>query len=184
MKSEQESAKQAIFDFLAEKKIPYRAFSHEKTDLLSEKLEHDAAAGVFGATHCKNLVLANRQKTRFYLLTMAFGKRFRTGPVSRGMGSGRLNFAEDEILSRYLRTTPGMVSPLELIFDEERVLNFFLDEDLKSAERLCFHPSDDTVTVVIEREDFFNRLLPAMGITPQFVTIPSEERESEEQNER
>ena len=180
MNSEQEQAKKAIFDFLDQNQIPYRAFSHEKTDLPEEKLAHDAEAGIFGATHCKNLVLANRQKTKFYLLTMALGKRFRTGPVSRAMGSGRLNFAEDEILSRYLRTTPGMVSPLELIFDEDRVLNFFLDEDLKTADRLCFHPTDDTCTVVIEREDFYGRLLPAMGITAQFVNIPTEERESEE----
>ncbi len=169
--------KEAIFAFLEEKKIPYRAFSHPKTDTLPEKLQNDAKAGIENATHCKNLVLANRQKTRFYLLTMPFEKRFRTGPVSRQMASGRLSFAQEGILDGILHTRSGSVSPLELIFDEEKVISFSVDRDLLEAERICFHPSDETVTVVLERDDFFHLFLPAISITPNFVTIEPNESE-------
>ncbi len=172
-----QQSKEEILRFLDERGIPYRAFSHPKTDTLPEKIQNDAAAGIFRATHCKNLVLANRQKTRFFLLTMSFEKRFRTGPTSRQMGSGRLNFAEDEILETLLHTRSGCVSPLELIFDREKKLSFFLDRDLLQAERICFHPSDDTTTLVFEREDFFEKYLPAIGVTPGFVDLGGEEGE-------
>jgi Ala-tRNA(Pro) deacylase len=170
--------KEAIFAFLDEKNIPYRAFSHPKTDTLPEKLENDRAAGVENALHCKNLVLANRQKTKFYLLTMPFGKRFRTGPVSRQMATGRLSFAEDEILREILHTRSGSVSPLELIFDEDRVIAFSADRELLEAERICFHPSDETCTVVLEKEDFFGLFLPAIGVEANFVTIEKEDTEA------
>jgi len=165
-------AKEEILRFLEKSGVRCRIFSHEIANDLDTKRKNDAANGVYGATHCKNLVLANRKKTRFFLLTMPFEKRFFTGPTSRQMGSGRLNFAEDEVLSRLLHTTPGKVSPLELIFDEGKILSFFMDEDLKSAESLCFHPADDTCTVVIPREEFFEKLLPTMEVTPNFVSIP------------
>jgi Ala-tRNA(Pro) deacylase len=171
--------KEMIFAFLEEKGIPYRSFSHPKTDTLPEKLCNDRAAGIENATHCKNLVLANRQKTKFYLLTMPFGKRFRTGPVSRQMASGRLSFAEDGILSGILHTRSGSVSPLELIFDEKKEIAFSLDRDLLGAERICFHPSDETCTVVLENKDFFRGFLPALGITPNIVNLEITEEAEE-----
>lgn len=169
--------KEKILAFLDEKGIAYTAFSHPVTDDLPGKLENDAKAGVYGATHCKNLVLANRQKTKFYLLTMPFGTRFRTGPVSRQMASGRLSFAENRILEGILHTHSGMVSPLELIFDEEKQIAFSMDRELKNAEKICFHPSDDTVTVVLENKEFFEKFLPAAGIAVNFVNIELIEEE-------
>ncbi len=169
--------KEKIFKFLDEKGIRYTAFSHPVTDDLPTKLQNDAKAGVFGATHCKNLVLANRQKTRFYLLTMPFGKRFRTGPVSRQMASGRLSFAENSVLEGILKTSSGMVSPLELIFDENKEIAFSMDRELKNAEKICFHPSDDTCTVVLENREFFEKFLPAAGIEVNFVNIELVEEE-------
>lgn len=162
---------ETIFAFLDERGIPYRAFSHERTDILAEKLRHDAEAGVVGATHCKNLLLANRQKTRLFLLTMGFEKRFRTGPVSRQMGSGRLNFAEEEVLARVLHTTPGTVSPLELIFAGDELVEYSMDRELLDAQYLCFHPGVDTTTVVFETKVFLEQVLPALGVAPRFVDM-------------
>lgn len=160
-----------IFSFLDEKAIPYRAFSHEVTDDLTEKLAHDAENGVFGATHCKNLFLANRSETRFFLLTVPYGEVFRTGPDSRAMGSGRLNFGTKEKLWDFLRVVPGMVSPLELIFDTERKVEFHLDSRLLHAESLCFHPANDAKTVVMETEVFTEKFLPLLGRTASPVQL-------------
>ncbi len=162
---------ETIFSYLRENGIPYRSYSHPKTDTLPEKLENDRRAGVENALHCKNLVLCNRQKTHFYLLTMGFTKRFSTGPVSRQMASSRLSFAPDSFLEECLMTHSGAVSPLELIFDREKKIAFFADEDLKKADRITFHPADEEITVVLEREDFFSRFLPSLGIEAGFVSI-------------
>ena len=105
---------------------------------------------------------------------MPFGKRFRTGPVSRQMTTSRLSFAQDEILKEILHTNSGMVSPLELIFDREKVISFFMDRELLTAEKICFHPSDDTCTVVMENRDFFDRFLKEADIKVGFVEVDSE----------
>lgn len=162
---------ETILRFLEDTGVPYRSFSHEKTDVLAEKIRHDEAAGIFGAAHCKNLLLANRQKTRLFLLTMGFEKRFRTGPVSRQMGSGRLNFAEEAEMARVLHTVPGMVSPLELLFDKGREVAYSMDKSLLEERLLCFHPGIDTTTVVFRTEDFINGVLPALGVSPTFVDM-------------
>ena len=42
---------------------------------------------------------------------------------------------------------------------------------LKDAAFLCFHPGIDTTTVVFETEDFLERVLPALGVVPNFVDM-------------
>lgn len=171
----QKEVTEAIFRFLEENKVPYRSFSHPKTDTLPEKLENDRRAGVENALHCKNLVLCNRQETRFFLLTMGFTQHFRTGPVSRQMASSRLSFAPDSFLEEVLYTHSGAVSPLELIFDTEKKITFFASTELQKAERITFHPADETITVVLEREDFFRLFLGKLGREAGFVTIEETE---------
>ena len=171
----QKEVTQAIFAFLDGEGIPYRSFSHPKTDTLPEKLENDRAAGVENALHCKNLVLCNRQQTQYYLLTMGFTERFRTGPVSRQMASSRLSFAPDSFLEEVLCTHSGAVSPLELIFDTDKKITFFASRALLEAQRITFHPADETITVVLERDDFFGAFLPRLGREAGFVTIEETE---------
>lgn len=162
-------AKKYIIDYLAKLEVPYFSFDHPKTDTLPEKLENDRKAGISDAMHCKNLFLANRSESKFYLLTIPFTKKFRTGADSRKMGSGRLNFASEEKLMQFLHTVPGMVSPLELCFDEKKEIIFAVDSDLLEAERICFHPADDTTTFVFERDDFFEGFLKKSGIDHKVI---------------
>lgn len=170
-------ATETILSWLDAHKIPYRAYAHEKTDDLEEKQKNDRENGCAGAVHCKNLVLVNRANTKVYLLSMAYGKRFRTGPVSRAMGSGRLNFAGAEVLQSLLCAESGMVSPLELIFDKGLTIRFFMDRDLENAAAFAFHPASESMTVVLSRDDFFDKFLPALGRAPAFVTFPDNEEE-------
>ena len=70
-----------------------------------------ALAGMWGAAHFKNLFLANRAGTAFYLVLIRADKKFHTGAVSRQLGVERLSFGTPEQLEELLGLQPGAVDP-------------------------------------------------------------------------
>jgi Ala-tRNA(Pro) deacylase len=52
----------------------------------------------------------------------------------------------------------GSVSIFGLIHDQEDHVYVFLDENLKKARRLSFHPNDNTASLVISIDDFMKFL--------------------------
>ena len=54
----------------------------------------------------------------------------------------------------HLRVTPGSVSPFGLIHDAARHVRVVLDRDLKSADRISFHPNINTATLVMALRRF------------------------------
>ena len=74
-----------------------------------------------------------------------------------------------KVLTSKMRVYPGAVSPLGLIFDEEKKVRLLIDEQLLTADRLAFHPCDNTATVAMRGCDFFEKFLTAIG--REFVTV-------------
>ena len=166
-----EASTQEILDYLDQNAIPHIRFSHPVVFTTEEKLLNDANAGVIGATHCKNLLLCNRQGTVFYLLILPFEKTFRTAEVSKQLGVSRLSFAGEDRLKALLSTHAGAVSPLGLLYDREKALTLVIDSALKDKEKLCFHPNEESITCIFERDVFYNTLLPRLGYTPIFIKV-------------
>ena len=95
---------------------------------------------------------------------------------------GKLSFASAERMERCLGLLPGSVSPLGLIHDpyteelsKEHFPNghrvkLFLDSDLKSAERISFHPCDNTGSVVLSNEGFM-RFLEIWGGEYEWIDV-------------
>lgn len=122
------------------------------------------------ATHCKNLFLRNQKGDRHYLVVLKHSKKANLRAVADQIGDGKLSFASPERLMKYLGLTPGSVSPFGLIHDRDRAVRVVLDRDLKSAERLSFHPNVNTVTFVVAAADF-ERFLQESGNRLQYVAI-------------
>ncbi|HEX7139598.1 MAG TPA: prolyl-tRNA synthetase associated domain-containing protein [Vicinamibacterales bacterium] len=122
------------------------------------------------ATHCKNLFLRNQKGDRHYLVVLRHSKKADLRAVADQIGDGKLSFASPERLMKYLNLTPGSVSPFGLIHDVDHVVRVVLDRDLKSAERVSFHPNINTVTFVVAASDFA-RFLQASGNRVQYVAI-------------
>ena len=99
-----------------------------------------------GARICKNLFLCNRQQTDFYLLMMPGDKPFKTKDLSPLLGCSRLSFAGPEHMERLLRTIPGSVSALELMFDTQAQVRLVIDRDLLKDRYLSGHPGISTST--------------------------------------
>jgi Ala-tRNA(Pro) deacylase len=122
------------------------------------------------AMHCKNLFLRNQKGTRHHLVVLEYSKRADLKSVAEQIGDGKLSFASADRLMTHLGLTPGSVSPFGLINDADHGVRVALDQDVKSAERISFHPNINTATLVISLADFL-RFLSVCGNPVQFVRI-------------
>jgi len=121
------------------------------------------AQRALGAVVPKNLFLTPRNMSAFYLCLMSPEAEFRTADISKEIGSSRLSFAPADQLMRLMRTAPGAISPLGLLFDEGCEVRLIADKRLQSERRLAFHPCVNTATVAIDLNDFINTFLPFTG---------------------
>ena len=129
---------------------------------------------VLGARICKNLLLTNRQQTRFYLLLMPGDKPFKTKYLSAQLGCSRLSFGSEEQLVEYIGTTHGSASVLGLLNDKSNAVHLIADIDLKSSTWFACHPCRNTSTLRFSFSDLTAKILPALGYAITWVELPAE----------
>ncbi len=158
-----------VYDLLDGLGIEYDRVDHEPamTMELCQGIE-----AVLGAKICKNLLLCNRQCTRFYLLLIPGEKNFRTSVLSKEIGSSRLSFASGEYMEKFLDITPGSLSILGLMNEKEGAVQLLIDGDVLKEEYLGCHPCINTSSLRIKMADVTEKLIPALGHAPQIVTLP------------
>ena len=152
---------------LSELGIAFERHEHPPVPTVEEAERYWAG---IDATHCKNLFLRNQKGDRHYLVVLKHSKKADLRAVADQIGDGKLSFASPERLMKHLGLTPGSVSPFGLIHDRDHAVRVVLDRDLKSAERLSFHPNINTVTFVVGAADFA-RFLQEAGNRVQYVAI-------------
>ena len=165
------SSPQAIYSLLQQWGIPYDSMEHPEAGTMEDC---KAIGRQLGAPFCKNLFLANRQQTQFFLLLIGEDKKFRTAEVSKKIGRSRLSFGNEEKLYQLLGVRPGSISPLGLVFDEGHEVHLLIDEDVAKLPRFCVHPCRNTESLVLSTQDFLQVFLKKTGHTPQFLTITGE----------
>lgn len=158
----------ACYALLERLGIAYARIDHDEADTIEVCHEIDR---LLGAMICKNLFLCNAQKTTFYLLMMPGDKPFRTKALSHQIGSSRLSFAPPEHMLRCLDITPGSVSVLGLMNDRAHEVRLLIDREIAEAEYVGCHPCVNTSSLRIRVDDLLERLLPALGYAPTFVTL-------------
>ena len=160
------------YDFLDRLGVEYTRVDHEHTDTMEACKGVDEVLDIF---ICKNLFLCNRQKTKFYLLIMPGDKPFKTKELSAQINSSRLSFAGPEHMEEFLDITPGSVSVLGLMNDKEGKVKLLVDRDLLEPEYFGCHPCVNTSSLKIATKDLFEKIIPAMGHEPAFVTLVGQE---------
>ncbi len=158
------------YDLLDSLEIAYQRIDHEETNTMEACAAVDTA---LNATICKNLLLCNRQCTSFYLLMIPGAKSFKTSVFSKLIGSSRLSFAAPEYMERFLDITPGSLSVLGLMNDRENNVHLVIDEDILKGAFFGCHPCINTSSLRISTKDLMEKILPAMGHAPIFVTLPN-----------
>lgn len=106
------------------------------------------------ATHCKNLFVRNKKGNAHYLVIAGHAKTIDMKRLTAALSEDRLSFASPERLVTYLGLTPGAVSPFGLLHDEAHRVTVALDEDLRRADRIAFHPNVNTATLALSFADF------------------------------
>ena len=162
---------QRCYALLDELQVSFDRVDHPAAD----DMEACAAVGqVLGAPLCKNLFLCNRQKTKFYLLSMPGDKPFKTKELSGQLGIARLSFAGPDEMARLLDVRPGSVSVLGLAQDTENAVQLLLDADLKGEPWFGCHPCQNTSSLRITTDALLETVLPALHHQPIFVTLTGE----------
>jgi Ala-tRNA(Pro) deacylase len=133
------------------------------------------AQRALGAIVPKNLFLTPRNMSAFYLCLMSPDGDFKTADISKKIGSPRLSFAPEDQLMRLMRTAPGAVSPLGLLFDGGCEVRLIADKRLRGEGRLAFHPCVNTATVAISMDDLIGKFLPFTGHSLAWVDAHAEQ---------
>ena len=166
-----------VLAYLKEHGIPFSNYNHPEGKTIEEAKRWWKDDG---SMHCKNLFFRNHKGNRHYLVCFDcehdldihdLEHRLKESLQSQGLPScGKLSFASPERMMRYLGLEPGSVSPFGLINDENHEVYLFLDENIKNAPTLSFHPNDCRGTVVIRNEDF-QRYLEAVGNELEYIKL-------------
>lgn len=119
---------------------------------------------------CKNIFVRNHKGNRHYLIILEHLRQVNMHDLEKHLKQGKLSFASDQRLMKYLGVEPGSVSPFGLINDTEHHVHLFIDEDLKRFDTLLFHPNINTASLIISKEDFI-RFLQVSGNSYQFIKL-------------
>lgn len=139
----------------------------EELGIVYEYVEHPPAPTVaiakqywagYEAQHCKNLFFRNHKGNRHYLVILDCDRDMNIRDIEQQLHQGKLSFASEARLMRYLGVLPGSVTPLGLINDKEKHVSLFIDDTLQHAERLTFHPGVNTASLIIKQDDFIKFL--------------------------
>lgn len=155
---------EALLVWLAEHDIPFSLLRHAPVFSVreSEGIEAQLPGG-----HSKNLFLSDGRGR--IVLVSAWAHNI--VPVNRlhpVLGSRRLSFGKPELLRECLGVEPGSVTPLALMADEARLVEFVLDRTLLDYERIYFHPLRNDVTIGLRPADFL-RILALLDREPLIV---------------
>jgi len=124
----------------------------------------------YNSGRCKNIFFRNHKGNRHYLVILEHLRQLDIHDLEKRLRQGKLTFASDQRLKKYLGLEPGSVSPFGLINDNERSVHLFIDEKLREFDRLAFHPNVNTATLVISKPDFL-RFLDHTGNTYEFIKL-------------
>jgi Ala-tRNA(Pro) deacylase len=146
-----------VYDLLEKLEIPFIRLDHEITATIDSCL---AVEEMLQIEICKNLFLCNSTKSQFYLFMLPGNKKLKTSDLSKQIGSSRLSFAPAEYMEEFLNLTPGSVSILGLMNDNQSKVKLLIDRDVLNQEYVGCHPCVNTSSLKLKVSDLLDKFLP------------------------
>ncbi len=156
-----------VFNFLNKCEIAFEWYEHAPAPTIED------ARKVWrgdGSKHCKNIFLRNHKGNRHYLVVFDCEQNLAIRDLEQLLRQGKLSFASQQRMEKYLALQPGSVSPFGLINDHDNHVHLFLDETLQDYPSLSFHPNDSSATVVISQEAF-KKYLEIIGNSHEYLKL-------------
>ena len=141
---------EAVYRALDALGIQYDKYEHPPVFTGEEAAEH---WGPIPATPVKNLFLRNKKGNRHYLVILEISKQVDLRHLVKVIGDDRFSFGSPDRLMATLGVTPGSVSPFGLLHEGSQDVRVIVDQALRSADRLIFHPNLNTASVTISVHD-------------------------------
>ena len=110
------------------------------------------------AQHYKNLFFRNHKGNKHFLVILNCDQEMDIHFIEKLLKQGKLSFASEERLQKWLGVSPGSVTPFGLINAPGHHVHLFIDETLLKAEKLSFHPCQNTASLIIQQSDFIKFL--------------------------
>ena len=156
-----------LYDLLEKLSIEFEYHEHPPVATIEDAKIHwkDLNSG-----RCKNIFFRNHKGNRHYLVILEHLRQLNIRDLEKRLKQGKLTFASDQRLKKYLGVEPGSVSPFGLINDESLHVHVFIDEKLSEFDRLSFHPNINTASLVISKADFL-KFLNYLGNTYEFIKL-------------
>lgn len=156
-----------LYEILDQLSIPYEYHEHPPLATIEDAKIHWQN---YNSGRCKNIFLRNHKGDRHYLVILEHLATLNMKDLEKRLRQGKLTFASDQRLMKYLGIEPGSVSPFGLINDDEKHVHLFIDEKLKDFDRLTFHPNINTASLTISRDDLI-RFLAHTGNSFEFIRL-------------
>ena len=157
--------KEETYAYLTAHGIDYEVTEHpavyNMAELAAIQLPHPEA-------DAKNLCIRDDKKLHYYMITVQGDKRVDLKQFRKQHGLRSLSFASADDLMSIMGLIPGAVTPLGLLNDQEKRVEFYLDDAF--SELIAVHPNDNTATVWMKTTDLI-RILTEHGNKVHVVAI-------------
>lgn len=158
---------QQVYDCLRSMGISFDYYEHPEAPTI------EIAAQFYrgeGTTLCKNLFFRNHKGNKHYLVIMDSRHEMDIHSIEKILHQGKLSFASPERMIKYLGVRPGSVSLFNLVNDVNHEVILFVDESLKQATKVSFHPNDNHASLVIGVDDML-KFIHTIGNTYEFLKL-------------
>ena len=159
--------REKVLGILNKLEISYDIYKHPPVPTVEEALPY---WNEIDATHCKNLFFRNHKGNRHYLVVLRHTQQLMIRDLEQRLKQGKISFASPQRMDRYLGLSAGSVSAFGVLNDVENHVYLFLDAELKTTDRISFHPNENSSTVVVSMASFI-KFLKWSGNSYQFLTL-------------
>ncbi|PLX04782.1 MAG: prolyl-tRNA editing protein [Marinilabiliales bacterium] len=158
---------QLLYSVLEELNIEYKYQEHPEAPTADDAIQYWSE---LNSTHCKNIFFRNHKGNRHYLVVLKAERMLNIKDLEQRLKQGKLSFASEKRLDKYLGLKPGSVSVFGLVHDKDSHVYIFFDKALENAEYLTFHPNVNNAAIVISRNDMI-RFLNYTGNAYEFINM-------------
>lgn len=159
--------KEETYRYLTDHHVEYEITEHgavfNMADLETVNLPYPEA-------DAKNLFVRDDKRRDYYLITVKGDKRVNLKAFRRKHDLRPLTFCSAEELMDIMKLYPGAVTPLGLLNDEERKVEFYLDEAFDTG-LIGVHPNDNTATIWMHTADLVRIICEHGNIVKKFDLV-------------
>lgn len=158
---------QQVYDYLSKLGIQFDYYEHPEAPTIEIASQFYRGEGT---VLCKNLFFRNHKGNRHYLVIMDSRHSMDIHDIEHKLHQGKLSFASPERMMKYLGVRPGSVSLFTLVNDVNHEVTLFVDNELRKAAKVSFHPNDNTASLVISNADMM-KFIENIGNPYEFLDL-------------